>query len=116
VIIYNYNHNIQFVFLLKAVSTPKSNVSLKEALQNPLFKAYQKRQPFDENLRRPCPLIDHPEQLREMIKEPKARSTQLTDSESVDDFVEKMERYAVEWGRVADEIWHKKYKIKTGLS
>jgi len=84
------------------------NVSLKEALQNPLFKAYQKRQPFDENLRRPCPLIDHPEQLREMIKESKARSTQLTDSETVDDFVEKMERYAVKWGKVADEIWYKK--------
>ena len=41
------------------------DVSVEEALQNPLFKAYQKRQPFSENLRRPCPIIDHPVVLRD---------------------------------------------------
>lgn len=87
-------------------------VSLKEALQNPLFKAYQKRQPFDENLRRPCPLIDHPEQLREMVKEARAHSTQMTESETVDDFVEKMKGYAAEWGKIADGLWQQKHKMK----
>lgn len=49
--------------------------SLKEVLQNPLFKAYQKRQPFGENLMAPCPIIDHPKDLREIIAESGAQPT-----------------------------------------
>ncbi|HBY57587.1 MAG TPA: radical SAM protein [Candidatus Atribacteria bacterium] len=49
--------------------------SLKEVLQNPLFKAYQKRQPFGENLMAPCPIIDHPKDLREIIAESGAHPT-----------------------------------------
>lgn len=79
-------------------------VSLAEALQNPLFKAYQQRQPFSDNLRRPCPLIDHPEAMRAMVKESGAHGTQLTANESVDEFADKMASYASAWGQVADEI------------
>ncbi len=42
--------------------------SLKEVLQNPLFKAYQKEQPFNENHLAHCPIIDAPESLRRMVK------------------------------------------------
>jgi len=49
--------------------------SLKEVLQNPLFKAYQKRQPFGENLMAPCPIIDHPKDLRAIIAESGAHPT-----------------------------------------
>ncbi|MDI3534772.1 MAG: hypothetical protein PWQ82_1137 [Thermosediminibacterales bacterium] len=82
------------------------NVSLVEALKNPLFKAYQKRQPFDENLRRPCPIIDHPEKLLEMVKESGAESTQLHDDETIDEFAEKMKKYASSWGSIAEKIWY----------
>lgn len=82
-----------------------NNMSLKEALANPLFRAYQKRQPFDKNYRRPCPLIDHPEALREMVHESGARSTQLNDDETVDEFADKMMSYAKAWGEKADKIW-----------
>jgi len=84
------------------------DVSLEEALQNPLFKAYQKRQPFSENLRRPCPIIDHPEALRAMVKESGARGTQMT-NESVDEFADTLAGYAAAWGRLADDIWEKKH-------
>jgi len=47
--------------------------SLKEVLTNPLFAAYQRKQPFSENMLRPCPLIDVPEELRAMISETNAR-------------------------------------------
>ena len=80
------------------------DVSLSEALQNPLFKAYQKRQPFNKNLRRPCPLIDNPDAMVEMIKESNAKPTQLTCDETVDEFAEKLQKYADEWGKVADEL------------
>jgi len=49
--------------------------TLKEVLQNPLFKAYQKRIPFNENHLAPCPIIDAPDALREMVEESKAYPT-----------------------------------------
>lgn len=49
--------------------------SLKEVLQNPLFKSYQKRQPFNENLLCPCPIIDNPQALRDIVKESGAKPT-----------------------------------------
>lgn len=85
------------------------DVSVAEALQNPLFKAYQKRQPFSANLRRPCPIIDHPEMLREMVKESGARGTQMSDDETVDQFADKMAGYAAAWGKLADEIWERRH-------
>jgi MoaA/NifB/PqqE/SkfB family radical SAM enzyme len=51
------------------------NKSLKEVLQNPLFKSYQKRQPFGKNLMAPCPIIDHPDALRSIVLESGARPT-----------------------------------------
>lgn len=84
------------------------DVTLRQALQNPLFKAYQRRQPFDINPRRPCPIIDHPEALREMVLESKAYPTQLTANESVEEFTAKLERYAQVWGGIADQIWKEK--------
>jgi MoaA/NifB/PqqE/SkfB family radical SAM enzyme len=51
------------------------NKSLKEVLQNPLFKSYQKRQPFSDNMLAPCPIIDNPEALRSIISESGARPT-----------------------------------------
>jgi len=80
-------------------------ISVKEALQNPLFKAYQSRQPFDQNLRRPCPLIDHPEAMGEMIKESGAHWTQVHTEENVDSFVARLQSYAEAWGEVAEELW-----------
>lgn len=49
--------------------------SLKEVLNNPLFESYQKRQPFNENSLRPCPIIDNNPALREIIKESNAKPT-----------------------------------------
>lgn len=53
------------------------NKPLKEILQNPLFKAYQKRIPFDENLMAPCPIIDKPEALHDIVIESKAKPTHV---------------------------------------
>ncbi len=78
------------------------NISLIEALRNPLFKAYQKRQPFHSNPRRPCPLIDNPEALREMVKETGAFSTQVSNKETVDEFADKLLGYSKAWGEIAD--------------
>ncbi|MGB9813955.1 MAG: radical SAM protein [Thermovenabulum sp.] len=82
------------------------NVSLKEALGSPLMKAYQKRQPFNMNMRRPCPLIDNPEMLKEIVEESGAYSTQLHADETAAEFAEKLKPYAQKWGELADKIWY----------
>ena len=40
----------------------------------------------------------------EMIKESNAKPTQLTCDETVEEFAEKLQKYADEWGKVADEL------------
>ena len=49
--------------------------NLKEVLRNPLFQSFQKRQPFSDNLLAPCPIIDNPQQLRDIVTESGAYPT-----------------------------------------
>lgn len=44
-----------------------SRKALLEVLQSPLFMAYHDGRPFNENHLRPCPMLENPELLREMI-------------------------------------------------
>jgi len=83
-------------------------LSLKEALQTPLMKSYQKRQPFNTNLLRPCPLIDNPEMLREIVEESGAHSTQKRLDGGVVGLTESLIGYSREWGEKADAIWKQK--------
>ncbi|HHW03594.1 MAG TPA: radical SAM protein [Thermoanaerobacterales bacterium] len=85
------------------------NVSLQEALGSPLMRAYQKRQPFNQNLRRPCPIIDNPEMLKEIVEESGAYPTQLHADETAAEFAKKLESYADGWANIADRIWEEKH-------
>ena len=84
---------------------------LKEVLANPLFKAYRDRQPFSENMLRPCPLIDTPEQLREMVRETGARPSH-EGAESILDYqvAAKLDAAAATWKEEADQKWAEKNK------
>ena len=79
--------------------------SILEILQSPLFMAYHKGQPFNQNHLRPCPMLENPELLRDMVKETGAHQTNLESPESVDHLCEKCDAYAKEWSNVADEEW-----------
>jgi MoaA/NifB/PqqE/SkfB family radical SAM enzyme len=83
-------------------------VSLKEALSQPLFMEYQRRQPFNINLLQSCPLLDNPHQLKEMVNKTKAHSTHLPDRESVEDLTSKCEHAANAWAVVAEELMKEK--------
>lgn len=84
--------------------------SLVECLKSPLFTAYQKRQPFNENLLRPCPIIDNPEALRAIVAESGANPTH-EGAETVlgGEIGAFLDKRSEEWGKVADEIWWKKH-------
>jgi len=87
--------------------------SLVEVLKSPLFTEYQKMQPFNENLLRPCPIVDNPWALREIVQKVGARSTD-GGSEALlsPELANALDRYAEAWGKVSDPIWEKNYKKK----
>lgn len=49
--------------------------SFLECLQQPLFKEYRKGQPFNNNHLRPCPMLENPEYLPQMVARSGAHST-----------------------------------------
>ena len=81
-------------------------------LQSPLFMAYHEGQPFNRNHLRPCPMLENPKLLREMVKETGAHQTNEEAPESAEELCEKCDDYAKNWAPVADRIWasekHKK--------
>ena len=79
--------------------------SILEILKSPLFMAYHKGQPFNENHLRPCPMLENPDMLRKMVKETGAHSTDLESPEEVDHLCEKCDDYAKTWAPEAQKIW-----------
>ena len=81
------------------------DVSLLEALKSPLFMAYHDNQPFNDNMLRPCPMLENPEALRAMVKATGAVNTDYQDQESVDHLCDKTTPYAENWKATADRLW-----------
>ncbi|MCD7950082.1 MAG: radical SAM protein [Erysipelotrichaceae bacterium] len=93
------------VFIHYSDSNIRKN-TLLEALCNPLFKAYKEGQPFNDNMLRPCPMLENPEKLRKMVHDTEAKSTDMESVEPVDHLCDKCVDYASSWQEKADELWH----------
>ena len=93
--------------------------SLLEALHSPIFMEYRKHQPFNRNHLRPCPLLDNPEFLKEMVHASKAHSTEMLSPEDVDQLTAKTLAASENWKAVADRIWEDpqepKYQTRSRL-
>ena len=79
--------------------------TLVECLQSPIFMAYHDGQPFNDNMLRPCPMLENPELLREMVKKTGAHSTDLQSPESVDHLCDKCAYYERSWTPTAEKLW-----------
>lgn len=79
--------------------------SLLDALKSPIFMAYHDNQPFNDNMLRPCPMLENPECLRQMVKETHAVNTDYQSPESVDHLCDKTTPYAEAWAPEAERIW-----------
>ena len=79
--------------------------TLLECLQSPLFMAYHDGQPFNDNYLRPCPLLENPGELRRMIKETGARSSNLEGEETIEELCSRCDQYAEHWRPTADKLW-----------
>ncbi len=80
-------------------------VSLLDALKSPIFNAYYEGQPFNENHLRPCPMLENPGILGEMVNKTGAHNTDLVEPESTDELRAKTIESAKEWKPVAERLW-----------
>lgn len=89
--------------------------TLLEALQRPLFMAFRHDQPFNDNHLRPCPMLENPQCLRDIVKRTGAKSTNLIKEETAEMLCSKCDKFAAEWAPRAEEIWksHKHPNPKT---
>ena len=81
--------------------------SLLECFKQPIFTEYQKAQPFNKNHLMPCPMLENPEKLQEIVKKSGAVSTDLQSPETCEHLCGKCENYSKEWKPMAEEIWEK---------
>jgi len=79
--------------------------TLLEGLRSPLFQAYHDGQPFNNNMFQPCPMLENPQALREMVEKSGAHSTDLQSPETADHLCAKCDSYAACWKPKADELW-----------
>ena len=79
--------------------------SLLDIMRSPLFMAYHDGQPFNENMMQPCPMLENPEKLREMVEKSGAKSTDMQSPETADHLCSKCDSYAACWKPKADELW-----------
>jgi len=82
-------------------------VSLAEALRSKFFTTFRNAQPFSQNPLRPCPLIDNPQAIIDVVKAGGARSTHLANPESAEALAMKSFERAKEWEGVSEELLRK---------
>ena len=79
--------------------------TLLEALKSPIFQAYHDNQPFNNNHLRPCPMLENPDRLRELVAKTGAVNTDYQDPETADHLCDKCVDYAAKWKPTAEKLW-----------
>ena len=79
--------------------------SLLDCLRQPLFQAYRENYPWNDNMLRPCPMLENPEILPRIVHEADAPSTEYVTPEDVDHLCERTAPYAHAWEERAEKLW-----------
>lgn len=87
-----------------------------EALNSPLFREIRSRQPLSENLFRPCLLIDHPEQGKEIALQHAKYFTHEGAERLFTDFAQDIHTYAQAYEKIAEAAWKEKNENRNGQS
>ena len=90
--------------------------SLLDILRSPLFQAYHDGQPFNDNMLRPCPMLENPDKLRAIIEKTGAHSTDLQSPESAGHLCAKCDSYAACWAPRAEQLWEQRKAEKAAAS
>ena len=68
-----------------------------EAYCSRLFMGYHDNQPFNDNMLRPCPVLDNPGRFTDIVEKNGARSTDYQNLETAKEFLDKCEEVAANW-------------------
>jgi MoaA/NifB/PqqE/SkfB family radical SAM enzyme len=79
--------------------------TLLEAYRSPLFMGYHDNQPWNDNMLRPCPVLDNPGSLTRIVEASNAKSTDYRNMESAKEFSDKCADTAEKWAPVAERLW-----------
>jgi hypothetical protein len=101
----NAQGNVEPCVFCHFASDNTKGKSLLEVLDSPFFREIRSRQPYLENLLRPCMLIDQPETGREMVSWPGVFFTHPGAENFFSHLSESIDQYAREYGSIADQVW-----------
>jgi MoaA/NifB/PqqE/SkfB family radical SAM enzyme len=79
--------------------------SLHEVLDSAYFRQIRARQPYSPNPLRGCMVTDHPQVLRDLVGAAGVRPTCAGGDGLLCSAAAGLDRYAAEWGRLADAEW-----------
>ncbi|MBT3182874.1 MAG: radical SAM protein [Deltaproteobacteria bacterium] len=79
--------------------------------ESKLFKAIRRRQPYSENLLRPCMIIDVPECWREAIEESGAKLSYKTADNVAKELKDKIKDFSIQYKELCDPVWDRDYKV-----
>ncbi len=86
------------------------NKSLKEVINSPYFKGFRSRQPYSQNLLRPCAMIDHPHVLRDIYDEFHPYSTDGPACGLIaPPICDVLDRYSGEVAKILDPVWEQEF-------
>ncbi len=108
----NANGDIEPCIFCHFASDNIKEKSLVEALNSPLFREIRSRQPFSENLFRPCLLIDHPQQGREIALQHAKYFTHEGAEHLFTDFAQSIDAYAENYGEIAEAAWKQRIESR----
>ena len=108
----NPNGDVEPCVFIHYSSANIHDMSLLDCLKQPLFKAYKANQPFNPNHLKPCPMLENPEKVIQMVHETGAKSTDLQSPETVENLCGKCEHYAADWNDTADKLWNAGHHVK----
>ena len=87
-----------------------SNANIKDqdlldCLRQPVFQAYRENYPWNDNMLRPCPMLENPEMLPKIVHAADAKSTEYISPEDVDHLCARTTPYAEKWAPEAERLW-----------
>lgn len=88
--------------------------SLLDVLRGDYFRNLRAHQPYNDNMLRPCWMIDNPEVVRELVKASGAHPTDSGAERMISDpeFIKKLQAVSDDFKEVADKEWEERFHKK----
>lgn len=79
--------------------------TLLESVKSPLIQEFRQRHPINENMLRPCPVMDNPDLLAQMVAASGAHGTETADPAAAEEVCARCRAVAAGWAPRAERLW-----------